>query len=74
MKGRWLETLEDLKYTMRLNRSDFTRLLFPGATEEYAGGKWFLFSTDPLRFLWSCSHDKIQILVDYVIEQSGGRQ
>jgi|TARA_A100001388_G_scaffold274323_1_gene257765 hypothetical protein len=62
----FLAILNDLKYLHRLNRDEFWDLLFPKSLEYYVEPKWELFQNDKLSFLWSCSMDKIQILVDYI--------
>ena len=62
----FLAILNDLKYLHRLNRDEFWDLLFPKSLEYYVERKWELFQNDKLSFLWSCSMDKIQILVDYI--------
>ncbi len=62
----FLAILNDLKYLHRLNRDEFWDLLFPKSLSYYVEPKWELFQNDKLSFLWSCSMDKIQILVDYI--------
>ena len=62
----FLAILNDLKYLHRLNRDEFWDLLFPKSLEYYVEPKLELFQNDKLSFLWSCSMDKIQILVDYI--------
>ena len=62
----FLGILEDLKYLQRLNRQEFWELVFPNSLEYYVDSKWELFQNDKLSFLWSCSMDKIKILVDYI--------
>ena len=49
-----------------LNRQEFWDLVFPNSLEHYFEPKWSLFQEDKLSFLWSCSVDKIKILVDYI--------
>ncbi len=61
-----LRILDDLKYLHRLNKQEFWDLVFPNSLEHYFEPKWSLFQQDKLSFLWSCSVDKIQILVDYI--------
>lgn len=61
----------DLKYLMRLNSRDFRNLLFPtfnpdSADLDYIRDKWLLFSESPLRFIWSCSDDKLEIISQYI--------
>ena len=72
--------IDDLKYMGRMTRSAFKETLFPEVDDEsdhgkrYLDGKWHDFATDPLRFLWSCSYDKLDLLCQYVMEQKGGDQ
>jgi len=59
-----LRILDDLKYLQQ----EFWDLVFPNSLEHYFEPKWDLFQKDKLSFLWSCSVDKIQILVDFINE------
>jgi len=61
-----LRVLDDLKYLHRLNKQEFWDLVFPNALEHYFEPKWTLFQKDKLSFLWSCSADKIKILVNFI--------
>tara|TARA_R100000388_G_scaffold32803_1_gene25571 strand:- start:857 stop:1099 length:243 start_codon:yes stop_codon:yes gene_type:complete len=57
----------DLKYLMRLTSRDFRNLLFPNSEDEdYVRGKWEVFAESPLRFIWSCSEDKLEIISEYI--------
>ena len=58
--------LEDLKYLGRLDYHTFKSVLFPHATEDYLDEKWLLWNKDRLGFLYSCSHDKVRLLCDYI--------
>ena len=65
------DTTDDLKYLMRLNSREFRHLLFPtfnpdSADLDYIRNKWLLFSESPLRFIWSCSEDKLEIISQYI--------
>lgn len=72
--------IDDLKYMGRMTRSVFKEALFSEVDDtadhgrRYLEGKWHHFATDPLRFLWSCSYDKLELLCQYVKEQKGGDQ
>ena len=57
---------DDLRYLGRLNQTAFAELLFPDSIESYVEPKWDLFRDDILAFLWSCSHDKIKILAQFI--------
>tara|TARA_Y100000114_G_scaffold81171_1_gene74832 strand:+ start:345 stop:551 length:207 start_codon:yes stop_codon:yes gene_type:complete len=58
---------DDLKYLMRLTSRDFRNLLFPNSEDEdYVRGKWEVFAESPLRFIWSCSEDKLEIISEYI--------
>ncbi len=70
---------DDLKYMGRMTFSEFKIVFFPpkeGGWEDpnEQSIRWHLFSTDPMRFLWSCSYDKLELLCQYVKEQKGGDQ
>jgi|TARA_R110000823_G_scaffold209772_1_gene339904 hypothetical protein len=65
-EGELISVLEDLKYLTRLNVQEFRELLFPNSEVHYLEGKWLLFRNNPLHFLWSCSTDKLEILVEYI--------
>jgi|TARA_R110000796_G_scaffold166381_2_gene283319 hypothetical protein len=58
--------LNGLKYLNRLNVGEFRELLFPNSEIHYLEGKWLLFRTNPLHFLWSCSTDKLELIIDYI--------
>tara|TARA_R110002012_G_scaffold9222_2_gene42472 strand:- start:14898 stop:15140 length:243 start_codon:yes stop_codon:yes gene_type:complete len=60
------EITDDLKYLNRLNREEFRELFFANSTVDYFLPKWDLFCQDKLSFIWSCSLDKLQIIVDYI--------
>lgn len=61
--------LEGLKYTERFTYTQFISLLFPDSPDEqYNKAKWHLFATDRIRFLWSCSNDKLEILCQHIRE------
>lgn len=70
------QVLEDLKYLNRLSKYGFTELLFPNSVDSegrphtYADHKWTQFQENPLHFLWSCSSDKLLILLKYIEEES----
>ena len=64
------QVLEDLKYLNRLSKYGFTELLFPNSVGDYADRKWAQFEANPLHFLWSCSSDKLLILLKYIEEES----
>jgi len=60
---------DDLKYLMRLTSRSFRNLLFPNSEDkDYVRNKWLLFAEDPLRFIWSCSEDKLEIISEYIQE------
>ena len=61
-----LQVTNDLKYLQRLNKVDFWELLFTHSEKTYVDRKWNLFQQDKLGFIWSCSADKVQILVKYI--------
>ena len=61
-----LQVTNDLKYLQRLNKVDFWELLFTHSEKTYVDRKWNLFQQDKLGFIWSCSTDKVQILVKYI--------
>ena len=61
-----LEVTNDLKYLQRLHKIDFWMLLFPQSHEPYVDRKWELFQNDVISFIWSCSTDKVQIMVKYI--------
>ena len=67
-----LETLknitDELVYLDRLNQYDFKELFFPNSTDDYYLPKWSLFCNDKLSFIWSCSLDKLQVIVNYIDE------
>ena len=65
-----VEITDQLKTLNNLNYREFEELLFPGAVEYYVHGKWELFQKDKLRFIWSCSVDKIELMVQYINEQN----
>jgi len=57
----------DLKYLMRLSSRDFRNLFFLNSEDEdYVRGKWTVFAESPLRFIWSCSYDKLEIISEYI--------
>lgn len=59
--------LSQLLYINRMNRDEFIGVMFPDSPDEhYNNAKWDLFREDPLRFLWACSRDKIEALVQYI--------
>tara|TARA_B100000686_G_scaffold114019_1_gene121588 strand:- start:1257 stop:1487 length:231 start_codon:yes stop_codon:yes gene_type:complete len=61
-----LEVTNDMKYLQRLDKGDFWFLLFPQSNKPYVDRKWELFERDKVGFIWSCSADKVQILVKYI--------
>ncbi len=61
-----LQVTNDLKYLQRLNKVDFWELLFTHSEKTYVDRKWNLFQQDKLGFIWSCSTDKVKILVKYI--------
>jgi hypothetical protein len=61
-----IQVTDDLKYLNRMSFSDFHTTLFPESTMDYLENKWRMFQADPLRFLWGCSSDKIQLICDYI--------
>ena len=61
-----LQITDDMKYLNRLNKNGFKTLLFPDSMDSYVNHKWSLFEDDKLEFIWSCSVDKVKILVDYI--------
>ena len=61
-----VEVTNGLKALNNLNYVAFKELLFPDALEYYVEDKWALFREDMLRFIWSCSLDKIELLVQYM--------
>ena len=61
-----IEVLESLKYLNRLNKYDFSNLLFIDDLPYYQEEKWVSFKNNPLAFLWSCSVDKIMLLSAYI--------
>jgi len=67
-----LEVTNDMKYLQRLHKIDFWMLLFPHSQEPYVDRKWKLFQHDLIGFIWSCSTDKIQILVKYINDCKAG--
>ena len=66
-----LQVTNDLKYLQRLNKVDFWELLFTHSEKTYVDRKWNLFQEDKLGFIWSCSTDKVQILVKYIEDCKG---
>jgi hypothetical protein len=66
-----LQVTNDLKYLQRLNKVDFWELLFTHSEKTYVDRKWNLFQQDKLGFIWSCSTDKVQILVKYIEDCKG---
>ena len=66
-----LEVTNDLKYLQRLNKVAFWELLFTHSEKTYVDRKWKLFEEDKLGFIWSCSTDKVQILVKYIEDCKG---
>ncbi len=68
-----LEVTNDMKYLQRLHKMEFWTLLFPHSTDIYVDRKWKLFQTDLIGFIWSCSTDKVQILVKYINDCKEGR-
>tara|TARA_R100000479_G_scaffold10296_1_gene4219 strand:+ start:137 stop:367 length:231 start_codon:yes stop_codon:yes gene_type:complete len=65
-----VEITDQLKTLNNLNFMEFEELLFPGSMAYYVQGKWELFQKDKLRFIWSCSVDKIELMVQYINEQN----
>jgi len=70
---------DDLKYMGRMTFSQFKIVFYP--TKEgvwhdpnQQHRSWSLFATDPMRFLWSCSYDKLELLCQYVKTQKEGDQ
>ena len=63
--------LDDLKYLYRLNRHEFSELLFPQSEEYYQKEKWDSWVFNQLHFLWGCSYDKLEILFGYINECKG---
>ena len=57
---------DELKYLNRMNMMDFKEWFFPNATDDYLAGKWHLFLDDKLGFIWSCSLDKLERIVEYI--------
>ena len=55
-----------LKGLGNLNYYAFKELLFPDAMDYYVEDKWSLFREDMLRFIWSCSYDRIELIVNYI--------
>jgi len=66
-----LQVTNDMKYLQRLNKVEFWEILFTHSEKTYVDRKWELFQTDKLGFIWSCSTDKVQILVDYITDCKG---
>lgn len=66
-----LQVTNDLKYLQRLNKVDFWELLFTHSEKTYVDRKWNLFQQDKLGFIWSCSTDKVKILVKYIEDCKG---
>ena len=66
-----LQVTNDLKYLQRLNKVDFWELLFTHSEKTYVDRKWNLFQEDKLGFIWSCSTDKVKILVKYIEDCKG---
>ncbi len=70
-----LITLNDLKYSQRLNKPTFSQLFYPNSTDEgFLSGEWYRFATDPLRYLWTLSNEQLEKLVDYINNEKGGDQ
>jgi hypothetical protein len=65
-------SITHLKYLNRLNKQEFTNLLFFGSVDSYVDSKWELFQSDKLAFLWSCSKDKTLLLANYIDECKKG--
>ena len=65
-----VEITDQLKTLNNLNYMEFKELLFPGSMAYYVHGMWDLFQKDKLRFIWSCSVDKIELMVQYINEQN----
>ncbi len=57
---------DDLKYLTRLNKTEFHDLFFAGSNFSYVNRKWDIFNRDKMGFIWGCSLDKLQIVVDYI--------
>ena len=57
---------DELKYLNRMNLMDFGYWFFPNATNDYLLDKWELFARDKLGFIWSCSLDKLERVVEYI--------
>jgi len=83
MKTKESQTLKDitndLKYLTRLTSRGFRHLLYPtfnpdSADLDYIRNKWLLFSESPLRFIWSCSEDKLEIISQYIQDCKGGEE
>jgi hypothetical protein len=66
-----LQITDDMKYLGRLNKEEFSQLLFPHSESTYVNHKWSLFQDDKLEFIWSCSVDKVKILVDFINDCEG---
>ena len=65
--------LSQLLYINRMSRDEFIGVMFPDSPDEhYNNAKWESFRDSPLRFLWSCSNDKIAALVRYIDRQRKG--
>ncbi len=60
------EVTDELKYLNRLNKAEFHDLFFPQSNNTYVDRKWDRFNRDKLSFIWGCSLDKLQIVVDYI--------
>jgi hypothetical protein len=61
-----IEVTNGLKTLNNLNYTAFRELLFPDAMDYYVEDKWSLFREDMLRFIWSCSYDRIELIVNYI--------
>jgi len=62
---------DDFRYLERMQEKEFKDLLFPSALDYYVIPKWELFRESPLRFIWSCSNDKLKIMSKYIDDCKG---
>ena len=71
----FLNTIMDLKYSQRLNKTAFSQLFYPNSTDDrFLSGEWYRFCSDPLRFLWTLSNEELEKLVDYINNEKEGDQ
>ena len=61
-----IEVTNGLKTLNNLDYAAFKELLFPNAMDYYVENKWSLFCDDMLEFIWSCSYDRIEVIVNYI--------